>query len=45
MTELNTQLKFDNHDMALDERLEIITTCFEKNVGSVIMQMPEAEEM
>jgi hypothetical protein len=45
MHALNTQLKFDNHDIALDEKLEIITTCFEKNVGSVIMQMPETEEM
>lgn len=42
---LNTQLKYDNHDIALDERLEIVTTCFEKNVGSVIIQMPDGDEL
>lgn len=41
---LNTQLKHDNHDNALDEKMEIITYCFEKNVGSVIMQVPDQEE-
>ena len=35
----------DNHDAALDERLEIITTCFENNVNSVIMQFPDLEEL
>ena len=31
--------------MALDERLEIVTTCFDKTIGSVIMQIPDPEEM
>ena len=42
---LNRQLKVDNHDFALDERLEIVTTCFDKTIGSVIMQIPDPEEL
>ena len=34
---LNDQLRDDNHDISLDERLEIISTCFDKNINSVIM--------
>lgn len=44
LTAVNTQLKYDNHDNALDERLEIIMTCFEKNISSVILQVPDTEE-
>ena len=33
---LNVQLKVDNHDISLDEKLEMITTCFDKNVNSVV---------
>jgi hypothetical protein len=35
----------DNHDFSVDERLEIIGTCYNKNVKSMIMQLPDAEEM
>jgi len=45
VTVLNTRLRNDNHDIALDEKMEIITTCFNKNVNSVIMQIPDVEEM
>ena len=38
-------MKFDNHDLALEEKLEIITTCFDKNIHSVIIQMPDVEEL
>ena len=34
---LEAQPKFDNHDLALEEKLEIITTCFDKNIHSVII--------
>jgi len=34
---LDTQLKMDNHDLALDEKLEIITTCFDKQIHSVVI--------
>jgi hypothetical protein len=36
-TTLDAQLKFDNHDIALEEKMEIITTCFDKNIHSVII--------
>jgi hypothetical protein len=42
---LNAQLKADNHDISLDEKLDIITTCFDKNVNSVITQIPDLEEL
>ena len=41
---LNAQLRADNHDLALDERLEIINTCFTKTVNSVVMAVPDSEE-
>ena len=44
LDDLDAKLKQDNHDIALDERLEIISTCFNKNVNSVILQIPEPEE-
>jgi hypothetical protein len=31
--------------LALDEKMEIITTCFDKNIHSVIIQMPDVEEL
>lgn len=42
---MDAQLKFDNHDLALDEKLEIITTCFDKQIHSVIIQLPDVEEL
>lgn len=45
MDQLNRTLKNDNHDMALDEKLEIIGTCFNKTVDSVIMQVPDLSEL
>ena len=42
---LNAQLQHDNHDLALDEKLEIITTCFDRCVNSVILAIPSNEEM
>ena len=44
LDDLDAKLQQDNHDIALDERMEIITTCFNKNINSVIMQIPEPEE-
>ena len=44
LDDLDAKLKQDNHDIAVDERMEIIATCFNKNVNSVIMQMPDQEE-
>ena len=44
LDDLDAKLKQDNHDISLDERMEIITTCFNKNINSVIMQIPEPEE-
>ena len=37
LDDLDAKLQQDNHDIALDERMEIITTCFNKNINSVIM--------
>ena len=31
LDDLDAQLRRDNHDMALDERLEIVSTCFNIN--------------
>ena len=44
LDDLDAKLKQDNHDIALDERMEIISTCFNKNINSVIIQIPEPEE-
>ena len=44
LDDLDAQLSRDNHDMALDERLEIVSTCFNKCIKSVVMQIPEPEE-
>ena len=45
MNDLESQLKIDNHDIAVDERLEIIGYCMEKNIDSVIMQVPDPNEL
>jgi hypothetical protein len=42
---LDLQLTLDNHDFSIDERLEMIGTCYNKNIRSVIMQVPCPEEM
>ena len=44
LDDLDAKLKQDNHDIALDERMEIISTCFNKNINWVIIQIPEPEE-
>lgn len=43
--DLDNQLTIDNHDMAVDERLEIISTCFGHTIGSVVMQVPDPNEL
>ena len=45
LNDLETQLRVDNHDIGVDERLEIIATCFDKNISSVVMQIPEPQEL
>ena len=45
LNDLETQLEIDNHDIGVDERLEMIHYCMEKNVDSVIMQIPEPNEL
>jgi len=42
---LDAQLKSDNHDLAVEEKLQIITYCFDKSVNSVVMQLPDVEEL
>ncbi|CDW77980.1 UNKNOWN [Stylonychia lemnae] len=42
---LEQRLSLDNHDLALEEKMNIVMTCFEKNVNSVIMQIPDLEEL
>ena len=37
LNNLELQLRIDNHDMAIDDRLEIISTCFDKAISTVIM--------
>ena len=37
VSDLEMQLRIDSHDIAVDERLEIMNTCFDKSVSSVIM--------
>ena len=39
------QLRIDNHDFGVDERMEIISTCFEKSITTVIMQVPDPNEL
>ena len=43
--DLENQLRIDNHDFGVDERLEIISTCFDKCITSVIMQIPDPNEL
>eukprot|EP00347_Sterkiella_histriomuscorum_P022904 403336719 len=42
---LEQRLKIDNHDQALEEKMNIVMTCFDKTVNSVIMSMPDLEEL
>ena len=43
--DLNQQLDFDNHDLAVQERMDIISTCYQNNVNSVIVSIPSLEEL
>ena len=43
--DLDQQLDFDNHDLAVQERMEIVSTCYQKNVNSVIVSIPSLEEL
>ncbi len=45
LKDLEGQLKMDNHDIALEEKLHIISVCFDKTVNSIFMQMPDLEEL
>ena len=45
MFKLNQQIENDNHDNALAEKMDIISTCFNANVHSVIMQIPDVAEL
>ena len=45
MNDLEKQLKIDNHDFSVDERLEMISTCFNATIDSVIMQLPDPNEL
>lgn len=42
---LNAQLSADAHDMAVQEKLDITTYCFDKTVNSVVMQIPDTNEL
>lgn len=35
----------DNHDISLDEKMVPVKMCFEKNVNTVFVQMPDLEEL
>ena len=45
MEDLEKQLRIDNHDFGVEERMEIISTCFTKSIATVIMQVPEPNEL
>lgn len=45
LNDLEKQLQVDNHDYSVQDRLEMIDTCFNKTVASVIMQVPEPNEL
>ena len=45
LLDLETQLRIDNHDFGVAERLEIVSTCFDKTISTVIMQIPEPNEL
>ena len=39
------QLKMDNHDIALEEKMQVVKVCFDKNINSIFTQMPDLEEL
>ena len=45
LDDLEKQLTIDNHDFSVQDRLEMIDLCFNKTVASVIMQVPEPNEI
>lgn len=45
LKDLEKQLAIDNHDIALEEKMQAVQVCFEKNVNSIFMQMPDLEEL
>ena len=45
MTDLERQLTIDNHDIGLEERMDIVSFCFDKTIASVIMQVPDPNEL
>ena len=45
LKDLEKQLSIDNHDISVDERMEIIETCFGKCITSVVMQIPDPNEL
>ena len=45
LKDIEAQLKIDNHDIALEEKMQTIQVCFEKNVNSIFTQMPDMEEL
>ena len=45
LKDVERQLVQDNHDISLDEKLTIVQTCFDRTVNSIIMQMPDLEEL
>ena len=45
LKELDAQLKMDNHDISLEEKMQAVNLCFEKNVNSIFMPVPDLEEL
>ena len=43
--ELDQQLQLDAHDLAIEEKMEIINTCYTKTVGSIISSIPDLDEL
>ena len=43
--DLEQQLKIDNHDISLEEKMHTISVCFGKTVQSIFIQMPDLEEL
>ena len=42
---LQFQVSNDSHDMAIQEKLDIISTCLDKNMNSIITAIPNLEEL
>ena len=42
---MNQQLQLDAHDLAVEEKMDIVNTCFDKNVNSIIAHMPDLDEL